>query len=322
MDPVLNELSVAPAGAAAEERLAALTSTLRSLDDVGLARVLRRTRDALERHVDGEMTLREALLKHPQREQRTFLLGRLSKAPFVEEMHRDREAAVKSMIEGAVGTARCHGAVFAYLTNAPAVSLSGHELWEADTIPLSLVRMRVVADEDSAPAAALEQDEVAVLQVAKPEHVGRCAKILRERVLRAVSAGRELWERRGELFPRLDLGPDVEPQLGELNDAVEGFHLVVDALAKLDAALRTWTDGPLEPGMRFSPESHSTLQHSTYGPMRDFRRVDGQTVRFTLHLKLFAGNRRIYFSAYRSEGLGRAHIGYVGPHLATMKYPT
>lgn len=322
MDPVLHELSVAPVSAAAEERLAALASTLRSLDDLGLARVLRRTRDALDRYVEGEVTLREALLKHPHREQRTFLLGRLSKAPFVEEMHRNREAATKSMIEGAAGEARCRGAVFAYLTNAPAVSLFGHEAWEADAIPLSLVRMREEADEAGAPDGTLEKDDVEVLQVATPGHVARCAKTLRERVLRAVSAGRELWERRGELFPRLDLGPDVEAQLGELTDVVEGFHLVVEALARLDAALRSWGDGPLEPGMKFSPESPSTLNHSTYGPLRDFRCADGQTMRFSLHLKLFAGNRRIYYAAYRSDGVGRAHVGYVGPHLSTTKYPT
>ena len=111
MEPVLHELYVVPSAAATQERLGALALTLHALDGVGLARVLRRTRDALDRRVEGALTLREALQKHPQREQRSFLLSRLSKAPFVEELHRGREDAAQSMIEGAVGADRCHGAV-------------------------------------------------------------------------------------------------------------------------------------------------------------------------------------------------------------------
>ena len=322
MDPVLHELSVAPVGAATGERLAQLAATLRSLDELGLTRVLRHTRDALDRRVEGEITLREALQRHPQREQRTFLHLRLSKAPFVEELHDAREAATKSMIEGEVGAVRCRGAVFAYLSNAPVVSLAGSAEWERDALRLSLARLREVTDVDDTQHGELEQDDVEVLQVSSPAHVERSAKPLRERVLRAVSAGRELWERRSHLFPHLDLGPDVEAQLGVLNDTMEGFRHVVEALARIDAALRSWVDGPLEPGMKFSPESASTLNHSTYGPLRDFRCADGCTIRFSLHLKLFAGNRRIYYSAYRAGDVGRAHVGYVGPHLPTTKYPT
>lgn len=324
MDPVLHELSVEPSNAATHDRLRTLALTLQALDRLGLARVLRRTRDALDRCVERDVTLDEALRKHPQREQRSFLLLRLSKAPFVEEMHRDQEDAARSMIEGEIGGQRCHGAVFAYLTHAPTVSLSGEEAWEADTLALALTRMRAEAPpQDAAVAdAPLETEDVEVMQVSTPTHVDRNEKQLRERVLRAVSAGSELWDRRGDLFPRLDFGPDVEEQLAALSGAELGFNHVVDALARLDAALRAWVDGPLDPGMKFSPESPSTLNDSTYGPRRDFRCVGGETLRFSLHLKLFAGNRRIYFAPRRVGTEGRAHIGYVGPHLATTKYPT
>jgi hypothetical protein len=324
MDPVLHELSVAPSVAATQDRLRTLALTLQSLDGVGLARVLRRTRDALDRCVEGEVPLREALLKHPHREQRSFLLNRLSRAPFVEDMHRDQEDAARSMIEGAIGGVGCRGAVFAYLTHAPAVSLSGEDAWETDALVVALTRMRTEAPpgDEATTDAPLETEDVEVLQVATPTHVTRSEKHLRERVLRAVSTGKELWGLRSDLFPRLDFGLDVEEQLAALSDADLGFNHVVDALARLDASLRAWVDGPLEPGMKFSPESASTLNDSTYGPRRDFRCADGQTLRFSLHLKLFAGNRRIYYAPRRFEGEGRAHVGYVGPHLATTKYPT
>ncbi|MEZ4409731.1 MAG: hypothetical protein R3A52_25150 [Polyangiales bacterium] len=108
MEPILHELSVA-SSATAQSASAAFLSRR---DGVGLARVLRHTRCSISGW--SEMTFREALQKHPQREQREFLRVRLSKAPFVEDLHRDQEEGTRSMIEGAVGGVRCHGAVFAY----------------------------------------------------------------------------------------------------------------------------------------------------------------------------------------------------------------
>jgi hypothetical protein len=57
--------------------------------------------------------------------------------------------------------------------------------------------------------------------------------------------------------------------------------------------------------------------------MRDFICLDGQQRQFSHHLKLFSNNWRIYYSEVRVENAGgRAHVGYVGVHLPTVKYPT
>jgi len=316
MDPVLNELSVAPAEWSIHERVRTLAATLKELDGIGLARVLRHTRNSLDQVVEGSTTMREALVRHPSRDERLFLLGRISRAPFVEDLHRTYEDSAQNLIEGTVAGVRCHGAVFAYLTRGPLVSLRGNEAFELGALPIRLARVR------EEPDAPLETEDVDVLQVAMPAHVAQNEKELRERVLRAVKSGREAWERRMELFPRLDFGAGVERQLAEMNGSELGFNLVIDALARLDAALRAWQGGPLDPGMKFSPESSSTLSHSVYGPQRDFHCVDGITRRFTLHLKLIAGNRRIYYLEHRVGAEGRAHVGYVGPHLPTTKYAT
>jgi len=95
------------------------------------------------------------------------------------------------------------------------------------------------------------------------------------------------------------------------------------ALSRLDAALAGWSTGPLHPGMDSSGESPSTLNHGTYGPMRDFICADSQQRRFSHHLKLFSNNWRIYYWEARVENAGgRAQIGYVGTHLPTVNYPT
>jgi hypothetical protein len=147
--------------------------------------------------------------------------------------------------------------------------------------------------------------------------------LLRERILRAVGSGDDLWQRKAELFPQLDFCNDVERQMRALSGKEFYFQQVVLALSRLDAALAVWTAGPLHPGMDHSGESTPTLDHGTYGPMRDFVCVDNEKRRFSHHLKIFSNNWRIYYWEVRSGAAGgRAHIAYIGVHLPTVKYPT
>jgi hypothetical protein len=75
--------------------------------------------------------------------------------------------------------------------------------------------------------------------------------------------------------------------------------------------------------MDSSGESTQTLEHGTYGPMREFICPDGRKRQFSNHLKLRSSNWRIYYWEFRDEAKnGRALIGYVGTHLPTVKYST
>lgn len=315
MEPTLNERSLEPAGAGTTERVTALIAVLRGLDALGFPRVLRQVRDAVDCEIEAGTTLRTWLFQRAPRETRQFLAARLSKAPFVEDLHRQREDASGVQLQAYHDGLPAVGAGVAHLYDAPAVALGGVPRWEVDPLAILLTRL----DEDE----QFVEMSVDVIHLCRPEQIAPRAKLLRERVLRAVSGGDDLWQRRAELFSRLDFCAAVERQMRGLSGKEFYFQQVVLALSRLDAALGAWTAGPLHPGMDYSGESNSTLEHGTYGPLRDFLCVDNEKRRFSHHLKLFSNNWRIYYWEARSEvGGGRAHVGYLGTHLPTVKYPT
>ena len=83
--------------------------------------------------------------------------------------------------------------------------------------------------------------------------------------------------------------------------------------------------------MTYSVESGETLKSGTLGPMRDFPSPTSFNAdRWTLHTKLTGGNgARLYYKVQEFEEATsggaqtwflRIAIGYVGPHLPTVKF--
>jgi hypothetical protein len=127
------------------------------------------------------------------------------------------------------------------------------------------------------------------------------------------------WKDREELFPMLFFSADVEAvihkhysihhpdfkkaagYLKRLND-----HLT---LVRLNQAFFDQLPGDV------SNEGEATL--NKYGVERTFHMPDGNPVVFSLHVKL-GGTVRIHL--YPQQDLGKYVIGYIGPHLPTVKY--
>ena len=262
MEPVLNERSLEPAQLPTVERMKSLVDVLRRLDTLGFPRVLRHARKTTERDVEVGTSLHTWLFQRAPRDLRQFLAGRMSKAPFVEELHGMQEDSRGSLLQVSVDDEPAVGAGVAYLTNAPAVALRGQARWEVDPLVLLLTKV----DEEDGDCVE-RRTTVEIVHVCRPEQVDAREQLLRERLLCEVSSGDDLWQRRRELFPRLDFCASVERQVCTLSGKEFYFDHVVAVLSRLDAALPKWASGPLHPGMDSSGESSSTLTHGNYGPM-------------------------------------------------------
>jgi hypothetical protein len=261
------------------------------------------------------MSLKTWLFQKAPRDVRQFLGGRLERAPFVEDLHKQKEDSTGALLQAACNDLPAAGACVAYLHDAPAIALRGTTQWEIDPLVLILSKM----DEET---ESLVESLVEVIHVCRPEQVEAREQLLRERILRAVVDGKDLWNRRYELFPRLDFCEEVERQLLDLSGNEFFFQQIVVALARLHVALGNWSSGILYPGMKSSNESRQTLDHSDYGPMRNVTCPDGQTRCFSNHLKLFSCNWRIHYFETRETGVSRAFVGYIGIHLPTVRYST
>lgn len=315
MDPIFNELSLVPAPAVSvDERLTELARILKTLVGLGAERVLRSHKEALDQPLDGATTLRVWVnAGGALREERRYLRSLLGKAPFVEDLQAHREQEKHSLYELRHGNDRAHGAGVAYLFGGPSVSLRGDARFEVDPLTLSLLTL----DEHGNAVSEL----VEVVNLATLLHVEARRELLRERVLREVRSGAELWRRRADLFRSLDFCERTRRQVEALVGTEAHFYEVCRHLAAIDDALSVWTEGELDPPRtQWSNESRVTMSHDVYGPQRDVLCPDGETRRFKAHTKIRINNKRIYF--WPVAETRRAYIGYVGDHLQTVSYTT
>jgi hypothetical protein len=136
---------------------------------------------------------------------------------------------------------------------------------------------------------------------------------LRDRFLHDLD-GRSIWVRRDLLFSRVVLCPETEDQLKNL--PTKEIGQIFDRLKTLDSYLNktqkfSETGLKAQTNLRFSRESESTRNDRKLMGMRQFKKPDGSTGTFELHIK--TGEFRIHFLPEEDF----VYIGYIGSHLPT-----
>lgn len=131
---------------------------------------------------------------------------------------------------------------------------------------------------------------------------------------------RNLWEKRGDLFPNLILCGEVENQIAKTGNSPI-LHQIIDRLTTLNDVAKEWKKrgndfnyklANRSSSLRISPESEQTMKK--YGNERVFSLPDGGRKTFELHIK--TGNLRFHF--YPDNNTKIIYVGYIGPHLSTI----
>jgi hypothetical protein len=315
VEPILNELSVEPVeGLSTDDRLLALAEALKALRLLGAARVLRSTRDALDRSVSPQESMRTALYAdRGHREARQLLRSALNKAPFVEALQERAEHSTGRLIDVRHGERPAPGLGMALLLRSTAVSLVGVAEFAVTDVPVT----HSVLVETGEFQTTTEH----TLNVWDKSSVELSRQPITERVIGTVTSGEHAWGRRSELFSHLEWSREAQAQLRSLVSSELVFHSVVDRLVKLNQYTAIWTGGPFEPPVKFSPEAEGTLQHGRLGAERECTLPSGEIRRLSLHIKL-TDYWRIYFEfrqvveeSPEPSPRGRVLVGYIGKHL-------
>lgn len=208
---------------------------------------------------------------------------------------------------------RVDGLGAAHLMEGLGVSLPVDSRWEADHLVLE--REQLVEDEDGSPG--LETGEVRVRHLSGPDHcevhdhwVRESVETVRRGGLDSVRQGAELWERRAELFPRLQFLPRVEDDLRGLPRF--WVQPVCRRLAELDEAVNAWNPESEPEG----PQWHSwvTGEHRQRRSQQCwFTDVDGERRLFDTHSRFTPGVGRVHFRLVAEERAVR--VAYLGRKL-------
>ncbi len=131
---------------------------------------------------------------------------------------------------------------------------------------------------------------------------------------------RGFWKRKKELLPDLIFCDSVKQSIQKAGNSSH-FNQILTKLKILNDIARNWQKGKFSyhranqnHGINISPETPNTM--AKYGTQRTFQLPEGGSQEFNLHVK--TGGLRFHF--YPNEQNRKIYIGYIGPHLRTVKY--
>lgn len=199
------------------------------------------------------------------------------------------------------------GAAFIY--NTLSVSLVTNDEWKKNEIIIS----HFYLDEN----VAEKIEDVLVKHFSSIETLNGHIDWYEKYQLVCLRKSKEVWERRTEFFPNIELCQEVEQQLDKIGISKILFQ-IIDRLKTLNEHVKDWKNGDFDyenlnqtTNLRISPESHSTIRK--FGSIRKFT-VPGQGKKvFDLHIK--TGDLRFHF--YPDNDAKKVYIGYIGKHLRT-----
>lgn len=198
---------------------------------------------------------------------------------------------------------------------ALAVSLASNEQWNCNRLPITIQKL----EEDE-----LIEDRIEIRHASAEEHVLSHADWISERSRTLIVDGRDLWNRRSELLPNLELCDSMAAPLASLKAGNPMLRPVIGRLFELDSYCKTWQLGAFSPDQfpcRTTTDSETTLQQ--YALERTFLCPDGEQRVFSWHVRLPPLAWRMYFipqEPVSETKAGAMIVGYVGKHLRTVKF--
>lgn len=320
MEPVLDETSLVPCpDLDPASRIDALSSVLRALDRIGLPRVLRTVSDAADRDICEGRGLRSWCFdRRSNLDAGRFIASRLSRQPFIDGsdglmVRAEGPRALETQLNGEL----VYGLGLGALEGRPVTSLSSGAVPNGRQVEVQIM---------DASTDPITVSNVTVLSYAHRDAVDANALVLQELVDAALVNGQSILDNLADVFPYLRLGHKARESFSALSGSEPVFQQLIRHLRALNSAAEEWIEGAAyrPEGITFSPESEQTLGHWRYGPIRDFPTPDGfANERWSLHTKLTGGSgARLYFRAVRTHEARSVLIGYFGPHLPCVRYPT
>jgi len=293
--------------------MAQLLAVVRAVAARGFSRTLRAHRGLMGEMLSPGYNLSQWLNDgEVDVESRRFFRAIVSKVPYVDEIVEQFHSAQVAACECWIEDQRAWGAGAGYLLNLPTLCCTGDPRY--DVCSVRVVMSQLLADGE----VVCEEHELCSLTTVG--HVIEKEPWLAARIEAELSDGATFLEVAADLAPYLRFSQSAAGQIAALDGTEPFFAQIVRHLRTLNDTAAAWNGGPFRPkGITASFESKATLEHGTYGPMRDFACSDGIIRRFSDHSKPTGGNVRIYYMAVHSAS-PVVEIGYVGQHLPTVKF--
>jgi hypothetical protein len=176
----------------------------------------------------------------------------------------------------------------ARLVDGLPVSFFSDPCWDRPWLPITTSALN--AD------GQIIEEAVLVRHASASAHVDVHAGWLKEFDRITVRDGRDLWDRRKELFPALEFCKEVRGDLAGFRSGDPALRQVVKRLIQMQAFFAGWKGEPIAPDSlpsKCTPESDATMKK--YASEHTFTRPSGERVSFSWHVRFTPEPGRIFF---------------------------
>ena len=311
-DLVFNELSLTPLVAtnlAAQGAMDNFIATIKACRTVGIGGTFRIPEGFHASALAPDYPIARWLNDQTVSKEKKLFIGALAiKTPYLGGLLGTSDANGFDEAEFQFDGSQADGLGVAYILDAVGISLSVSPPWHEPLVTITQLILNEVTGQ-------VDDNKVSVRHVSRPDHVGAQGRELRQAEDAAVVSGTSLWNACPQLFSKLRFCASVEPQVRALTWGVGGLAVVFRTFRELHAVCENWLEGTFDStGIpNTTREGPATLQQ--FAEERTFMTPDGIAEVFSWHVK--RGSIRIHFVP--DAEAKTCLVGYVGPHLRTVK---
>ncbi|MEX5219863.1 MAG: hypothetical protein NW701_18710 [Nitrospira sp.] len=244
-------------------------------------------------------------------EERRYISSLTTKAPLLKDVVNEDLLNAMSLSDCTCAGQLAQGLGFACHSDNLGISFNLHSRWQQNLLSVQVELLN--------EHGIVEHRDESVRHASEVKHVIENEVWIKNRVKLEMKTGADIWTRKEAFFPGLRFCSSAEQQLCGIEKTF--LSPTIKRLMELDKYTRDWSDGPFDAHKitsKATPESTNTL--NSYGSHRTFLCPDGQSRLFSWHVRLTPGSWRIYF--FPDSERRQLIIGYVGPKLPTVEYPT
>lgn len=246
-----------------------------------------------------------SLQKKRARDEYVFFMSLSSKVPLLSDLEQEIVNRFCACEAKTLPSEDGEPLVLCAITDSIAVGFPSDPIWDLDQLTVTF--------EELLPDGSIGEASEVIDNLTHDGHAGPICERHRAGIRGSLRSFDELWKIRGEVYPNLLFGLDVEQQLRVVNAGV--LQIVVKRLATLDDSAREWRDNKGKAPQwrsKVTPESNAVMTNGRLREARRFRSHLGTQELFEWHAR-FGSSGRIHLRFDRSSY--EVEIGYIGEHL-------
>ena len=314
MDQIFNELSfngTYPDQFSANEGIIRCLNLSLELSKYGFNKTIRTTKDFAQKELSPSYTTHQWATNYQSgnRDLKRHFLIMLTKSPYIEQEIHDYENLHNECLDFSSHNKLALGLGLSYLWKSFVLSLDCEPKYKTEDIEFELCKMC---------NGSTITTKIITISIWKQEQLPNLENKLRDCLLDSLTTGQIIVENRNILFANLKFSQTAITQLENLYGTEEYFSTIKEHLWVLNKSMQKYESGPFKPdGVDWSPEKPGTLKR--YHDQRTFLCEDQESRLFNQHTKIHGANKRIYFIPIPEERI--VHIGHIGDHLPTSRFP-